>query len=205
MTQDVLVTIVIALAAAAPGVVALVIGQRRETQRRELIREEDEIQDGLVAQLREQVAAQQKTILFLTQRVNELDRARKQEYEETEALRGEIEALRQENAELRRGVAALSRQIEEAQITPAWKPEERPLARKRPTSTERTALRRKIVEHFSLTEINDLAFELDIKADELEGSALPERARSLVRYLDDRGRLAELVELCRSQRPEAGF
>ncbi len=198
MTQDVLVTIAIALAAAAPGVLALVIGERRANQRRESDREDDEVQDGLQAQLREQVAAQQKTILFLTQRVNELDRARKQEYEETEALRGEIEALRQ-------GVSALLRQMEEARITPAWKPEERPLARKRPTPTERTALRRKLVEHFSLTEVNDLAFELDIKADELEGSALPERARSLVRYLDDRGRLAELVELCRSQRPEAGF
>ncbi len=205
MTQDVLVVVVIALVAATPGLLALIIGERRVARRRDMTREDDEIQDGLLAQLRAQVAAQQKTILFLTQRVNELDRARKQEYEETEALRQEIEALRQENAELGRGVAALSRQMEEAQITPAWRPQERPLARKRPTPAERTALRRKIVEHFSLTEINDLAFELDIKADELEGSALPERARSLVRYLDDRGRLAELVELCRSQRPEAGF
>ncbi len=118
----------------------------------------------------------------------------------------EIEALRQENAELRRGVAALSRQMEEAQMTPAWKPAEKPRpAKPRPPAVDLVALRRKLVEHFSLTEVNDLAFELDIRGDELEGSALPERARSLVRYLDNRGRLAELVELCRSQRPDAGF
>lgn len=160
-------------------------------------------------QMQQQITAQQQTIRFLTRRVGDLEASRERDYAETEALRQENAALRHEIAELHRGLAELFRQMEAAKLTPSWRPEERSgeavSARKRPAQSEQVALRRKLVEFFSLAEVNDLAFELDIHADDLEGSTLPARARSLVSYLHDRGRLAELVELCRSHRPDAGF
>lgn len=66
------------------------------------------VQKQLYEQMREQIDAQQQTILFLSRRVNELEEARAREFAETEQLREETEQLRDEVGQLRRwGVEVL--------------------------------------------------------------------------------------------------
>lgn len=57
-----------------------------------------------------------------------------------------------------------------------------------------------IKEHFSLSEINDLAFEMDLQ-DVIQGGSVEERASSLVVVARRRERLGELVALCRRKNP----
>ena len=210
MTEQVLVVVLVGLLAAAPGVTALLLGRKRAADRLE----EAAARETLLDQMQEQIDSQQKTIRFLAAQVNELQQARARDYTETEALRHENEALREEGRELReemsdlrRGVGELIRQMEEAKLTPVWKPATKPAtASKRPSRThDPVALRKKIVVAFSLREIGDLAFELGIDPDEVPGETATDRARALVTYAQDRGRLDELVALCGEKRPNGGF
>lgn len=224
MTPLPIQALLIGLLAAVPGLLALWFLYRRTVQReeeRQKLRaqrqeERDAVnaQAGLITQLQEQVAVQQKTIRFLTAQVSELQQARVREYAETEALRQENEELRSEGRELReevrelrKGVGELIRQMEEAKLTPAWKPSAKAPPAKRPGRAGRdlVALRKKIAAAFSLREIGDLAFDLGVDPDEVPGETATERARALVTYLQDRGRLDELVALCSESRPDGGF
>lgn len=195
--------------AALPGLLALLIGERREAHRAAGSRRDAEAQDMLIRQLREQVAGQQETIRFLTLRVDSLERERAREYSETEALRQDTEALRAEVNDLTRGVQALIRQLEAADMTPVYRPPEK---KERPAATAAarsragvSALRKRIAALFGREEILELAFDLQINPDELEGATATALARSLVDYMEKRDRLPELIEMCRSLRPEGGF
>lgn len=209
MTEQVLVVVLMGLLAASPGVVALLLGRKRAAVRQE----EAAAREHLLDQMQEQIDAQQNTIRFLTARLNDLEQSRAKGYAETEALRheneelrGEAHELRDEVRELRRGVGELIRQMEEAKITPAWKPAVKtPPAKRTVKAGDPAALRKKIVAAFSLREISDLAFELDVDPDEVSGETASDRARSLVTYFQDRGRLDELVALCREKRENGGF
>jgi seryl-tRNA synthetase len=210
--QD-LITLVVGFVAALPGLIALYLRYIHAGQRQEE-REEARAQAELLRDLQEQLGTHQRTIRFLTRQVDELQAARAREYVETESLRQENEELRNEGRELREevrelrhGVGELIRQMEEAKITPAWKPVAKPAAPvKRPAKgNDLVALRKKIVTAFSLREIGDLAFELDVDPDEVPGETATDRARALVTYLQDRGRLDELVALCREKRENGGF
>ncbi len=56
-------------------------------------------------------------------------------------------------------------------------------------------LRNLLVENFSLSELSDLAFDLDVKFDNLPGATLGEKARELVSYLNRRNQLSRLGEV----------
>lgn len=70
---------------------------------------------------------------------------------------------------------------------------------------DRAALLRRMARTFDLTELHDLAFQLDIEAGELSGDTFNAQARALIGIIERRGRLAELVALCREMRPAGGF
>lgn len=199
--EQVLVALVIGLLAASPGLAALLLGRKRAADRRE----EAAARESLLEQMQEQINSQHKTIRFLTTRVDELEQARVREYAETEELRHENEELREEVRGLRRGVGDLIRQMEEAKLSPVWKPATKAAVVKVERGGTMAALRKKIVSAFSLREIGDLAFELGISPDEVAGDTASDRARALVTYLQDRDRLGELVALCREKRPNGGF
>lgn len=209
MMEQVLVVVLVGLLAASPGLASLLLGRKRAADRRE----EAAARETLLDQMQEQIDSQQKTIRFLAAQVNELQQARARDYTETEALRHENEALREEGRELReemgdlrRGVGELIRQMEEAKLTPVWKPSPKPTGDKRPGKRiDLVALRKKIVTAFSLREMSDLAFELGVDPDEVPGETATDRARTLVTYLHDRDRLEELVALCREKRANGGF
>lgn len=67
----------------------------------------------------------------------------------------------------------------------------------------RSQLRRGIKEHFALEEIRELCFDLSIQYEDVGGSEnLTEKVIALIEYVERRGRLAELVALCRELRPK---
>jgi len=89
-----------------------------------------------------QIEAQQKTIVFLSNQVGELEKARAKEFADTEELRKETAQLREESAQMREELAALRRWgkevltiLEAAKIAPPEPPlalkEERARVRKR--------------------------------------------------------------------------
>lgn len=210
MNEQLLWVIGVGLLAAVPGIAALVVGRHWVSAEGPdaTTRADKAAQAALLSQLQEQVVTQQNTIRFLTARVDQLEKARAEEFAETESLREETESLRQEVRELRRGVQELTRQIEAAKLIPVWQPPASAVAgakaRKR-TAADVPALRDRIAEHYSLKEIDDLAFRLHVEPDELEGETRPDRARNLVGYMKRAGRLDELVGQCRADRPDGEF
>lgn len=162
----------------------------------------------LRGQMQEQIDAQQKTIRFLTGRVDELEVARAREYAETEILRQETESLRQEVGELRSGVASLTRQLEAADMTPAWRPpvkEGGPVKDGKPAGVDAVALQQFIAEFFNLEDMRDLALRLDVDFEDVAGETKEAKARALVSYMKRRKRLVELRDLVRQLRPEGRF
>ncbi len=203
MTQQVSVILLVALITSLPGLAALLFYKR-------LGRSNFDMQEKFRKQLQEQLLLQQQTNRFLTKRVDELEKSRAREFAETVILRQEMEDLRQVVGEFRRGLAVLTDQLKAANIPPAWSP---PAAAARNPSTggsgdrgiDTTSLRHVLVGRFSRDEIDELAFQMGIEADELSGTTKATRTRSLVEYLKDRGRLKELVQLVRAQRPDSGL
>lgn len=56
---------------------------------------------------------------------------------------------------------------------------------------------------FSENDLRDLCFEMDIDYDNLPGSGKSARARELILYCENRGRLDELADHVRRLRPQA--
>lgn len=84
-------------------------------------------------------------------------------------------------------------------------PPAEPTARPRPiTSGDMARLARTIDTHYSLDEINSLAFELGVES-ALSGETSEARARSLVDVARKRGLIARLIQLYREQRPNGGM
>lgn len=202
MSDELVWVIGAGLLAALPGLIALLIYRRRSAGDADAgVRASAAAQAALLAQLQEQVTAQQDTIRFLTKRVNELEAARAREYADQEALREEAEVLRQEVRELRRGVQTLIQQMEGERLTPAWRPAEKPAAAARKPADPATALRDRIIATFNRDEIDDLAFRLGLAPDDLAGETKKARGRALVEYIKARGRLPELEALVNQERP----
>ena len=217
----VVVLVFIAVAAAVPGAGTVYVLKRQQGALRAQIETqgkaqfETKMQAQLEAQettlralMRAQIDAQQKTILFLTGRVDDLERARAVEYAETEILRQETDDLRQETSDLRQevrdlrnGVAALTRQIEAAGMTPTWLPPVKGPQEARVVRQDTRSLMEFIGQHFNLAEIADLADRLGVDIENVAGESKEARARELVEYMKRRKKLKELRELVRLLRP----
>ena len=60
-----------------------------------------------------------------------------------------------------------------------------------------------ILDQYSLSELKDLCFYLDVTYDDLEGGARKDKARELVEYMTRRKRLDDLRAVLNQQRPDA--
>lgn len=153
-------------------------------------------------ELRAELAANDRAIRELSRELQraELRIDRLQQHAEDAAMHNEL-------------LAARLRALGQLDIPPAPQPPPRPAAPTAPPETQgptaaalgETELTQAIGTQFDIREINDLAFQLGIEPDELEGETRQDRARALVRYVKRRKRLGELIALCRSLRPEGGF
>ena len=110
--------------------------------------------------------------------------------------------------DLRRGLAILIAQLRRSNMTPEWTLDAVPVAiefsRQQNDTTRQVRLWQMIAAKFDLTEQSELWFEMGW-ADNERGETVGERARALVAYARRRGRLDELVALCREKRPDGGF
>lgn len=66
-------------------------------------------------------------------------------------------------------------------------------------------LRQALALYFDRSELHSLAFDLNVDFEELPGATKSDKARSLVTYMGRRGRLMELVWMCRKLRPSAAW
>ena len=66
-------------------------------------------------------------------------------------------------------------------------------------------LRDQLVQHFNRGELKGLCFDMGVAHDDLQGETRTELAQSLVAYCHTRGRLPELVALCRKLRPNVAW
>jgi len=74
------------------------------------------------------------------------------------------------------------------------------------TATYLAQLHKQLARAFSVEELKGLCFELgDVDYDDLEGSGKEGKARELIRYLDRRGRVSDLLTLCEEQRPKLNW
>ncbi len=108
--------------------------------------------------------------------------------------------------ELAYGVTVLIAQIRRAGMTPEWSPvpAETPAAGGQAAETDMLVdLWQRIQEHFSVAEMQDLAFELQLR--NCGGDAPGATARDLVMCAKRHHRLERLREICRRERPEGGF
>ncbi len=55
--------------------------------------------------------------------------------------------------------------------------------------------------YFDLNEIQNLCFEINVDYDNLGGNNKLDKCRELITYLQRRGRLDELIEVCLRERP----
>lgn len=63
-------------------------------------------------------------------------------------------------------------------------------------------LRRILADYFKESELRNIAFDLGVDHEKLSGSGKDDLARGLIEHLLRRGRLPELIEMLREQRPD---
>ena len=128
---------------------------------------------------------------------------------------GEIDDLRRQIVELREGRIADHALLQEwinyarrlaTMFTEATgkEPPPEPQTQRRDIGTDERRLANLILVRFSESEMRDLALELGIEG-HVNGGTAAEYAGKLVTVARQRGRLTELIELCRRERPQGGF
>lgn len=124
--------------------------------------------------------------------------------ERIDAMEMEIDDLRaaladnhEETRQLRDGIERLVAQIRAAKMEPVWTPDQVTKTRR----PNRATLARRISDRFSIEEINDLALEFGVLADDLAGETRTSRARALVVWAADRGCLGSLERRVAELRP----
>ncbi len=129
---------------------------------------------------------------------NEVDELRGQVGELREALSAN-RTMQQEWINYARRLATLFREATGQEPPPEPEAQARTIL---PSTLGKLA--RKVEARFSLEEISNLAFDLDLDG-VVAGDTIAARATSLVNAAKRRGLLLRLVELCRAERPEGGF
>lgn len=142
----------------------------------------------------------EQTLGDMSRRMRDLETDRQRDHLLVLRLQGELELWK----EYSRRVADLLR---EAGHEPPPAPTVAPMPDIRPEDerADQVTTQRRIAEAFNLEELNDLAFRVGFDPDELKGDTVTARSRSLVGFAKRRGRMAELIAMCRLLRPEGGF
>lgn len=147
--------------------------------------------------------------LDLSNRVAALERERERDYLERQAERQRDHAvmakLQRRVTDLEDGVERLISQIERLGAVPEWVlPPAEPIPPIQDMIDE-TALYRSLAALFSAEEIHDLAFQIGIDPENLEGRRRDSLTRSLVMQAKSRDLLVELIDVARKLRPDGRF
>lgn len=119
-----------------------------------------------------------------------------------ERARLEIERLDFQRAmdEYREGYRSLVKQIERLGEKPEWRPNGR-LKAIEEGAAPLVSIYDLVCQYFNDGELDDLAFRLSLPAGELGSGATSQRVRALIGYCNRRGRLQQLLNMCRKLRP----
>lgn len=90
------------------------------------------------------------------------------------------------------GMEKVFRQLDELKVVPVWRPQPLP-PRKRIARRPSSALAGRIERQFNIDEMNNLAFDIGIHAEEIPGTTRHTRARELVELAHRRGITVALV------------
>lgn len=155
-------------------------------------------------------AEMEQTLADMNRQMSDLRQQQAADHTEMRRLRGEITRIDASLQEWTERFLALAREFREATgREPNTRPPLPPASVAAPPSVaivalSPAALLRLMCETFDLDEIDGLVFEMGLGSN-VRGDSTEERARSLIRAAQRRGRLTELIELCRRERPQGGF
>ena len=152
-------------------------------------------------------AEMEQTLADMNRQMSDLRQQQAADHTEMRRLRGEITRIDTALQEWSERFLALSREFREAT---GREPNTRPPVAIVPavplsvTALSPAALLRLMAETFDLDEVDGLVFEMGLGRN-VRGDSTEDRARSLISAAQRRGRLTELIELCRRERPNGGF
>ena len=152
-------------------------------------------------------AEMEQTLADMNRQMSDLRQQQAADHTEMRRLRGEIGRIDTALQEWSERFLALSREFREAT---GREPNTRPPVAIVPavplsvTALSPAALLRLMAETFDLDEVDGLVFEMGLGRN-VRGDSTEDRARSLISAAQRRGRLTELIELCRRERPNGGF
>jgi hypothetical protein len=155
-------------------------------------------------------AEMEQTLADMNRQVSELRQQQAADHTEMRRLRGEIGRIDAALQEWTERFMALSREFREATgREPNTRPPSPPATVAAPPTVaivtlSPAALLRLMCETFDRDEVDGLVFEMGLGRN-VRGDSTEERARSLISAAQRRGRLPELIELCRRERPNGGF
>jgi uncharacterized coiled-coil protein SlyX len=155
-------------------------------------------------------AEMEQTLADMNRQVSELRQQQAADHTEMRRLRGEIGRIDAALQEWTERFLALSREFREATgREPNTRPPSPPATVAAPPTVaivtlSPAALLRLMCETFDRDEVDGLVFEMGLGRN-VRGDSTEERARSLISAAQRRGRLPELIELCRRERPNGGF
>lgn len=69
------------------------------------------------------------------------------------------------------------------------------------TTEQKSTLHKQMIDSFDDEDIRKICFELNVVYENLSGDILSAKIRALITYMDNRGRLEELVDICQQERP----
>lgn len=69
----------------------------------------------------------------------------------------------------------------------------------------RTTFHGQMAASFSLDEIHQICFDLNVNFEELPGQRLSDKCRELYLFMERRGDLARLVDACQAERPDENW
>ena len=152
-------------------------------------------------------AEMEQTLADMNRQMSDLRQQQAADHTEMRRLRGEIGRIDAALQEWTERFLALSREFREAT---GREPNTRapvaivPAVSSSVTALTPAALLRLMAETFDLDEVDGLVFEMGLGRN-VRGDSTEDRARSLISAAQRRGRLTELIELCRRERPNGGF
>ena len=153
-------------------------------------------------------AEMEMTLADMNRQMSDLRQQQAADHTEMRRLRGEISRIDAALQEWTERFLALSREFREATgREPNTQPPSLPVVAAAPLTAvtlSPAALLKLICESFDMDEVDGLVFEMGLGRN-VRGDSTEERARSLISAAQRRGRLPELIELCRRERPNGGF
>jgi hypothetical protein len=100
------------------------------------------------------------------------------------------------------GMGRVFQQMDEAKMTPVWRPSPLPPRKRRTRPAPRSALAQRIERQFNIEEMNSLAYGLGIHSEEFGGDTRKARAEELVELAYRLGITAALVRQVDELRPK---